>query len=121
LVGTSGRNTTAASNTTPRSAEPLKPLTDAAAIGSGNREMVGRQVDLSNIEVARAAKHGFWITAGDQHVFVLPGPNAVTGTPAAGQAVAIDGVMLEMPKWMRERSTADAANEHIYIYATAVK
>jgi hypothetical protein len=122
VVGTSGRDATPAGDTAPASAGASKPLTDAAAIGSANRELVGRQVDLSKVEVARsAAAQGFWIASGNSSVFVLPAPNAVTAKPTAGQKVDIDGVMLEMPKWMRARSTADGANEHVYIYASAVK
>jgi hypothetical protein len=120
-VGTSGRAAAATVDAPAASAAAPKPLTDAATVGRANRELIGRQVALSNVEVARTGPaHGFWIAAGKEIVFVLPGPDALPAAPASGQTISVAGMMLEMPKWLRERSTADAANERVYIYATAV-
>ena len=115
-VGTSGKTTDDTKS---------RLLTDAAAIGTGNRDLVGRRVDLDNVKVSRLGKdHGFWIDAGDANVFVLSAQhgNQKPGSRSAGQAVSLEGVVLELPRSMRDKAgTVDNANKDIYIYAMNVK
>lgn len=96
------------------------PLSDAAAIAKGDRELVGRRVDLDNVKVNRAAKnHGFWIDAAGASVFVLPARSEVKASP--GQSISVEGVVLEMPRSMREKARdASKGNDEIYVYATTV-
>jgi hypothetical protein len=113
-VGTSG--------TTAGAKSPA--LSDAAAIAQGDRDLVGRQVDLDAARVSRVAKNrGFWIEAGGASVFVLPADHAQGKTAAtAGQSISIDGVVLELPRSMRDQArAAKDANDAIYVYATSVK
>ncbi len=96
-------------------------LTDAAAIARGDSELVGRQVDLEGVKVARVARnHGFWIEAGGQSVFVLPAQHAQGTTAAAGQSVSVDGVVLSMPRSLSDK-VGDTGNDEVYIYATALQ
>jgi hypothetical protein len=98
-------------------------VTDAAAIARGDDELVGRQVDLDGVKVTRAAKqHGFWIEAGGRNVFVLPAQHAQRAAASAGATVSIDGVVLSMPRSLRDKVRADkSGNDAIYVYATALK
>ncbi|CAN5817882.1 hypothetical protein BH24ACI4_BH24ACI4_13280 [soil metagenome] len=84
--------------------------------------MVGRQVDLERVKVVRLEKdHGFWIESGGRSLFVRPA-NSQKPNATAGQAVSIDGVLLEMPRRMREKArVAENANDMVYIYATTIK
>lgn len=114
-IGTSGKT----------GSEKGTPLTDAVAIGKADRDLVGRRVDLDKVEVSRIAKsHGFWIDAGGANVFVLPAryAEAKATAPSLGQTVSIEGVVLEMPRSIREK-TRDVKNENdeIYVYATTMK
>jgi hypothetical protein len=46
--------------------EKSRPLTDPTSIAKGDRDLVGRRVDLDNVKVSRTAKnHGFWIDVGN--------------------------------------------------------
>jgi hypothetical protein len=97
-------------------------LTDAAALGRGDSELVGRHVQLNAVKISRAGQQGFWIDTGGRSVFVLPAERARQTTPAAGQSVAITGVVLEMPRSLRDKTrAAGTGNENIYLYATVVK
>jgi hypothetical protein len=106
-------------------AETRAALTDAAALGRADQTSVGRQVDLDRVKVTRVGTaHGFWIDAGNNNdVFVLPAQHAAgAATPAVGKTVALDGIILEMPRSVRDETRAeDRGNEHIYIYATQVQ
>lgn len=121
-VGTAG--TTGTAGTAGTAGERQAAVTDATSVARGGRNMVGRQVDLDNVKVHRMqGQHGFWIQAGDASVFVLPASHA-TGTPqaSAGQSVSIDGLVLEMPRSLRNRAPESGnPNDAIYIYATTVK
>lgn len=118
-VGTAGTTGTAGT-----AGERQAAVTDATSVARGGRNMVGRQVDLDNVKIHRMqGQHGFWIQAGDASVFVLPASHA-TGTPqaSAGQSVSIDGLVLEMPRSLRNRAPESGnPNDAIYIYATTVK
>ena len=102
-----------------------KPLTDPAAVAGATADMVGRSVDLDRIAVERRAAHnGFWIEAGEESVLVIPARVSEDGTMAsAGRNVSIDGVILEMPRGLRNQSPegADQRNDEIYILATDVR
>jgi hypothetical protein len=111
-VGTTGSSRTGSSHV---------PLTDVASIAAApDTDLVGRKVDLTKARVAKTAKDGgFWIRgAADRSVFVLPtDPKKLT----VGDTVNIDGVVLQMPRGMRDRLQAPAnANQTIYIYSTNV-
>jgi hypothetical protein len=109
-VGTSGR----------MSAWSKTALTDAAALGRGSDELIGRRVDLDDVAVARlGAKHGFWVNSGGRRVFVLPA--SADARVAAGRSVSIQGMVLEMPRSMRNKNRTADANSDIYVYATTVK
>ena len=103
-------------------------VNDAAALGKGTDDLVGRQVKLDKAQVSRVAKgHGFWIQAGGASVFVLPRHAEAQKAVTAGQPASIEGVVLQMPRSMREKARganeaneANEANDQIYIYATAV-
>jgi hypothetical protein len=98
-------------------------LTDLGSIAAArDTDLVGRQVDLAKVQVIRVAKDGgFWIRgATDPSVFVLPADSKQM-TVNQGQTVGIDGVVLQMPRGMRDRLQApEQSNQTIYIYATKV-
>jgi hypothetical protein len=114
-------------DTTVRADQPIgtsgsaTPMTDARAIGNGNESLVGRRVGLNNIRVTGTATGGgFFVSAGDRHLFVLP---AMTGTMAAtGDTVTIEGTLLQMPRSMVSRLNAPGSlNDDLYLYATTVR
>jgi hypothetical protein len=95
-------------------------LTDLASIGNADEMMVGRSVDLDNIAVHGTARdRGFFAKAGNHVVFVLPMANAGA---TQGQNLSIEGVIMEMPRHMRDTLDAPSGtfNDDIYIYATKV-
>jgi hypothetical protein len=113
-VGTSGK--AGAGKTTP--------VPDVATITRGDRDLVGRRVNLDNVKVSRTAKnHGFWIDAGGASVFVLPAGYAERKTTASkDQTVSIEGVVLEMPRSMRDKArNGIKGNDDIYVFATSMK
>ena len=96
-------------------------ISDAAMLGRGDHHLVGRRIGLNDVRVAgNTSRSGFFIDAGNRHVFVLP---AKTGTTVAdGASVAIHGVVLSMPRGMHQQLNGPAnLNDDIYIYATAVR
>lgn len=107
-VGTSGRTTGAA-------------ITEPGIIARGDDRLVGRRVDLDNVKVDETGKHhGFWIEAVGTNVFVLPAAHTKGegAAPTGGKSVGIEGVILELPRSLRERARAQDGNDAIYIYAT---
>ena len=121
--GTSGstagaRGTTGTAGTSGAAAAPL---TDASALRGADRNMVGRQVDVDQVKVLRVeGDHGFWIETGGPGLFVLPADGQQV-KPRQGQTVSIDGIILEMPRRLREKAREGNSNETIYIYAHGVK
>jgi hypothetical protein len=96
-------------------------ITDAATLGNGGERLVGRPISLSNVRVAgNTSRSGFFVNLGDRQLYVLP---AKAGTTAAnGDSVAIDGVVLSMPRGIRQQLNGPAnLNDDIYIYATGVR
>lgn len=97
-------------------------LTDAGALASGGEDLVGRQVNLQNAKVTQMGKnHGFWIESGGSTLFVLPQHAEAQKTATAGQTLSIDGIVLQMPRSMRDQARGANANTDIYIYARTVK
>ena len=95
-------------------------ITDPASIGGADEMMVGRNVSLDRVAVHAAAKdRGFFAKAGNHLVFVLP--MAAAGV-TQGQNLSIEGVVMEMPRHMRDKLNAPSGNfnDDIYIYATKV-
>jgi hypothetical protein len=93
---------------------------DPAAVGRADEESVGQQVALNVTVHAKAKDRGFFVTAGDTEVFVLPAFTQL-GIAGTGEPVRIEGVVLQMPRAMRERlDPPPSANDDIYIYATRV-
>lgn len=109
-VGTTG---------TPAPAESVSSLEKLTA---GDDEMVGSRVNLEGVSVASVAKdHGFWVRGSDgTHLFVMPAERNVTAE--AGRNVSISGVVLRMPKAVREDLHPSGQwNDEIYVFATDVK
>ena len=98
------------------------PLTDAGALARADRTMVGRHVRLDGVKVSRAAKKGgFWIDSGGSSVFVLPADHDKQSAPTAGESVSVKGVVLEMPRSLRDKTrSARSGNDAVYVYATTV-
>ena len=125
-TGTSGKAGNASSGagtgstTAGRAAGPA--LSEPSALASAGRDLVGRQVDLDRVKVVRLEKeHGFWIESGGHSLLVLPASGQKSNA-TAGQAVSIDGVLLEMPRRMREKArAAENGNDRVYIYATTIR
>ena len=96
-------------------------IMDAAMVGSGTTDLVGRQVDLKNVRVLRmAADHGFFIDLPGGAVLVLPtGDVPVTVKP--GDTVSVQGAIGDVPRRTAERVNPPSNwNRHIYLFATVV-
>ncbi len=116
-VGTKG--TTPSAGATTRGAA----VTDLQSLATGGSDLVGRHVDLDGVTVASRAQHGngFWLRgASGTNVYVLPA-HADTVSPDNGPTVSVSGVVLEMPRSMRDqfRATPDF-NDSVYVYASQV-
>ena len=102
-------------------------ITDLSTLAKGDRDLIGRSVNIDNVTIAQTGSHqGFWIASGGTNVFVLPanGASAPSGSAqrASGQSVSFDGMVLQMPRGLHDQSTSvHNANDQIYIYATSVK
>lgn len=127
-TGTSGTAGSAGAATSPSTggsasagASTSGAVTDLSTLAKGDRELVGRHVDLTGVTISRVAKgQGFWIEGGGGSVFVLPAQ--ASATPAAGKSVSVKGVVLQMPRSMRDKSrSAGSGNDEIYISASAVR
>lgn len=98
-------------------------VTDLAKLASStDARMVGDHVDVQNAKVAEVEKGGgFWVTAGQDRLFVLPAQMGATKV-TVGQTVAVEGVVLQLPAKMKDklgdRTTVDG--EQIYVYAEQV-
>jgi hypothetical protein len=132
VTGTSEKSeavgTTGASGTSDESKSPsgTTAITSATALDDGERDLVGRRVLLENLKVTQAAGQGFWVKTGQRSLFVLPTPadrsGAAKKAPSPGQTVTLEGVILEMPKRLRDKADGvENANELVYIYASHVK
>jgi hypothetical protein len=118
-VGTSGTATAPSVSGTPTAAAPL---TEIDRIAAATPDQVGSQVRLTRTPVAKvAADHGFWIRGGSgDFVFVLP--SRLDTALAPGQQVDVRGVVLQMPKTMKEKlSPGGDWNTDVYVYATDVE
>jgi hypothetical protein len=100
------------------------PVTDASALAKANdSSMVGRRVELMSARVSGTATgSGFWISpqGSDDRTLVMPA-TAGASKIAAGQNVMINGVVLELPRSLREKlGDEKARSEQTYIYADHV-
>ena len=113
-VGTTGVKMDERFNTG-RMVTNLSDLTDADA------EFIGRDVQIENIRIEKTAKGGgFWARSGNTSILVLPVETDRQLT--AGQNVSIDGVVLRMPRHMRQSLDPGADwNDAIYVYATKLE
>jgi hypothetical protein len=113
-VGTSGTSGTAGGGF----------VTDLTDLARGDDDMVGRHVKLENVRIeSKADDKGFFTRVGDEMLFVLPAPGETTAL-TQGTSVSLDGVILQMPRHMREHTEAPGdrpVNDDIYVYATKVK
>ena len=92
-------------------------------LADADEDHVGNLVHLDGVRVAATAKdqkNGFFIQAGDKHVFVLPAAADTMAKP--GETFAIEGVILELPDGMEDRLSAPGdLNDDVYVYATSVR
>lgn len=110
-VGTSGSTDTPAAESA---------VSDLKTIESGDDDIVGRRVTLTQVPVSGTAKErGFWIRGPEgTSVFVLPGDRSAASS--SGQ-VTLEGVVLQMPNSMKDRLNPGVDwNDDVYIYATKV-
>jgi hypothetical protein len=117
-------NTAVGTSGIPSRTESRGMLMDASALGNADQTSIGQQVDLERVTVTRASTaHGFWIESGGADVFVLPAQHAAgAAMPAAGTSIGLEGIVLQMPRSMRDKARAAAgSNEQIYVYATRVQ
>ena len=97
------------------------PITAAASLASADDEMVGRKVDLSGLKVTGLADQGgFFVASQDRQLFVLPHQGQAQKV-SVGQTVSIDGMVLQMPKRMRNRLKAPGTmNRQVYVFANTI-
>ena len=95
-------------------------VSDPGVVARADTDFVGHEVNLTVPVHAKAKERGFFVKAGDTQVFVLPAFTQVD-VAKVGEPVVVEGVVLQMPRAMRNRIDAPASsNQDIYIYATDV-
>lgn len=99
-----------------------QPITDATMLATGDDELVGRPVDLSDAKVAAVdGQRGFFIGPRERQLFVLTQYAGSSATPRIGQNMSVEGFVMQMPSGMPRQLTAPGAlNRHIYVYATSI-
>lgn len=98
----------------------MQTLSDPGVVARADTDSVGHEVNLTAPVHAKAKDRGFFVKAGDRQVFVLPAFTQVD-VARVGEPVVVEGVILQMPRAMRDRLDApQSANDDIYIYATDV-
>lgn len=99
-----------------------QPITDATMLATGDDELVGRSVDLSDAKVAAVdGQRGFFIGPRERQLFVLTQYAGSSATPRIGQNMSVEGFVMQMPSGMPRQLTAPGAlNRHIYVYATSI-
>lgn len=101
-------------------ADDMKAVSDPGVVARADVDFVGHEVNLTVPVHAKAKDRGFFIKAGDGQVYVLPAFDQVD-IARSGEKVTLEGVVLQMPRQMRDRIEApQSANDDIYIYATDV-
>jgi hypothetical protein len=122
--GAESGTSTSAVGTAGKTGSTGAPVTDIGSLATTRTsDLVGRDVDLTKVPIARVTKEGgFWLQrAGGPAVFVKPA-HSVQVTVKEGDTIGLDGVVLEMPRGMRDRLGApDQANTRIYVYATKIE
>jgi hypothetical protein len=95
--------------------------TDLNQLARADESMIGQRVELANARVESVAEDGgFWVSAGDQRLFVLPEPTGGAKV-APGQTVRVEGVVLPLPEMMKDRLGSMAKGEDIYVYTRSVR
>jgi hypothetical protein len=95
-------------------------VSDPQVVARADVDFVGHEVNLTVPVHAKAKDRGFFVKAGDRQVYVLPAFDQVD-IARSGEKVTLEGVVLQMPRQMRDRIEApQSANDDIYIYATDV-
>ena len=96
---------------------------DVPALIRSDEHQVGRAVDLSGVTVERMAKNGgFFITRQNEALFILPA-QSTTPSLAVGDVVALDGIILQMPRDIDDRLVVPSGqrlNDDIYVFGTKV-
>jgi hypothetical protein len=66
---------------------------------------------------------GFWVGGDNGSVFVRPAGNRSSdAAPAVGHSVSIEGIVLQMPRSLRDDANArSSANDDIYVSATSIQ
>ena len=117
----SPQSSDAPSSSTAAGTNGMQAVSDTTAIAHAGVDFVGREVKVTAAVHGKAKDRGFFIKAGDRQVYVLPAFNQGDIAASAGRSVTLDGVVLQMPRAMRDRLDAPQnANDDIYIYATGV-
>ena len=96
-------------------------IADAAVLGEGTTDLVGRSVNLKNVKVLRTARdEGFFVDVPGGAVLVLPDRN-VPVSVKPGDTVSILGAVAALPDRTAERVNPPSDwNRQIYIVATSV-
>jgi hypothetical protein len=96
-------------------------VTNLSDLADADHEFVGRDVQIESVRIEKTAKGGgFWARSGNTSILVLPIDTSRQMT--AGQSVSIDGVVLRMPRHMRQSLDPGADwNDTIYVYATKLE
>jgi hypothetical protein len=103
-----------------QSAHDMTAVSDPQVVARADVDFVGHEVNLTVPVHAKAKDRGFFVKAGDRQVYVLPAFDQVD-IARSGEKVTLEGVVLQMPRQMRDRIEApQSANDDIYIYATDV-
>jgi hypothetical protein len=123
-VGTSGGKTGTDAKAGASGSMTRSTMSDLSALAAGGVDFVGRDVSLDRVRIESTAKdHGFFARAGNHVVFVLPTVGEREAI-AKGATVSIEGVVLQMPRFMSDKLEPQAGqtlNDKIYVYATQVQ
>lgn len=95
-------------------------MSDLSSLADADDETVGRTVNLSKVRVtSKASLGGFYTTAGDATLFVLPAPGLGMEFNE-GDTVNLEGFVMQLPRHMEDRLENESRdlNDDIYVYAT---
>lgn len=97
-------------------------VTDLSTLAKSNdTSLIGRRVDLKNAHVSGTSESGFWIgaSADGDSILVMPANGDKTKI-AQGQNVTVEGVVMELPKALRQKLGDSAKSEQTYVYADSI-
>jgi len=103
--------------------EASSTVTDLTELArSTDQQMVGKRVNVRNAVVEDVTTDGgFWVSVGEDKIFVLPATSPTTARLTPGQTVGLEGVVLALPDQLQERLGSEARDERIYLYANRVE